>query len=73
MLHSHSTPTCYSPTKAALLFSFINTVEAREKMYTNWTREMNLYGDHPAILMWSFGNEVESIVECKAGNGLSCQ
>lgn len=37
---------------------YINTPELLQVPLTNFTREVAMYGDHPAILMWSFGNEL---------------
>lgn len=37
---------------------YINTPALLQVPLTNFTREVALYGDHPAILMWSFGNEL---------------
>lgn len=37
---------------------YINSNELKQVPITNFTREAALYGDHPAILFWSFGNEL---------------
>lgn len=36
----------------------IDTLPLSKVPIANFTREVGLYGDHPAILMWSFGNEL---------------